>query len=107
MKKNDKILAAGIIFFACLLGFMLKAGRSGGSYIIVTVDGKEYGRYALAESRIITINDTNRLEIEDGKASMVYADCPDKLCVHMAPIERSHELIVCMPNKIVVEAFEK
>ena len=107
MKKSDRILAAGVFLSACALGFMLWAGRPRGSYVVVTVDGEEYGRYELAENQTITVNDTNRLEIADGRASMVYADCPDKLCVHMAPIGHAHELIVCMPNKIVVEAFER
>ena len=85
----------------------LTAVRAGGHYVVVEVEGKEFGRYDLAEDQTIDINGTNRLEIADGKASMVYADCPDQLCVHMVPISRAHELIVCMPNKVTVEAFEK
>jgi len=107
MKKNDWILAAGALLLACLLGIVLYLSGTRGHYVVVTVDGEEYGRYDLSEEQTVNINDTNRLEIRSGKAAMVYADCPDKLCVHMAPISRAHELIVCMPNKITVEAFEE
>ena len=31
------------------------------------------------------------------------ADCPDKLCVHQKAISKNHEMIVCLPNKVVVE----
>lgn len=107
MKKNDWILAAGILIIAGLLGILIYWNQTKGHYIVVKVDGEEYGRYELDEDQIIDINETNRLEISGGKAAMIYADCPDKLCVHMVPISRAHEMIVCMPNKITVEAFEK
>lgn len=107
MKKNDWLLAAGVLVVACLLGVLMYRNQSKGHYVSVTVDGEEYGRYDLDEDQIIEINDTNRLEIKDGKASMIYGNCPDKLCVHMASVSRAHEMIVCMPNKVTVEVFEK
>lgn len=107
MKKSDWTLTAVLLVLAVLMGILAYSNRAGGHYVVVEVEGKEFGRYDLAEDQTIDINGTNRLEIADGKASMVYADCPDKLCVHMVPISRAHELIVCMPNKVTVEAFEK
>lgn len=107
MKKNDWILAGGVLVIACLMGILIYWSQSKGHYVVVTVNGEEYGHYDLDEDQTVDINETNRLEIKDGKASMIYADCPDKLCVHMVPISRSHEMIVCMPNKVTVEAFEK
>lgn len=107
MKKSDRILAAVILVLAVLMGIIIYCGQTSGHYIVVEVDGEEFGRYDLSKDQTIDINDTNRLEISGGRASMVYADCPDKLCVHMTPISHAHELIVCMPNKVTVEAFEK
>lgn len=46
---------------------------------------------------------TNVLTIRDGRADMTEADCPDKLCVHQKAISKNHEMIVCLPNKVVVE----
>jgi hypothetical protein len=46
---------------------------------------------------------TNVLVIEDGKADMTDADCPDRLCVHQRAISRNNETIVCLPNKVVVQ----
>lgn len=107
MKKNDWILAAAILAAAVLLGVFAYRNRSAGHYVVVKVDGEEFGSYDLAEDRIIDINGTNQLEIADGKAFMIAAECPDQICVHMVPISHAHELIVCMPNKVTVEAFEK
>lgn len=73
----------------------------------VTVDGSVYGTYALGEEQEIPIVQdgvtTNVLTIRDGKADMTEADCPDKLCVHQKAISKNHEMIVCLPNKVVVE----
>ena len=45
----------------------------------------------------------NTLVIENGKADMISADCPDKLCVKQHAISSNGETIVCLPNKVVVE----
>lgn len=103
MKKNDWILAAGILAAACLLGFFLYGNHSQGKYAVVQVDGKEYGRYDLSEDQVVDINGTNRLTIAEGKASMTYGDCPDQICVNTAPAGSVHDMIVCMPNRVTVE----
>ncbi len=106
MKRNDWILAVGILLAACIAGFFFYGNRLQGKYVLVQVDGEEYGRYHLNEDQVIDIHHTNRLTIQDGKASMTYADCPDQICVNTAPVGESHELIVCMPNRITVEVQE-
>lgn len=104
MKKKDWILIVGILLVA-LVGFLgMKLLNKGmGSYAVVTLDGKEYGRYSLEKNQEIMINDTNLLKIENGVADMIEADCPDKLCVHQKAIQKKGETLVCLPNKIVVE----
>ena len=44
----------------------------------------------------------NFLVIEDGKAYVSEADCPDKICVDHAPISRVGETIVCLPHGVVI-----
>ena len=104
MKRNDWILAVGVI--AASLVFLLFnyfVIHSDGARVIVTVDGNEYGTYLLDEEQQIDIEGTNVLIIQDGKADMLEADCPDKLCVHQKAISKEGETIVCLPNKIVIE----
>ena len=43
------------------------------------------------------------LVIEDGKAYMEEADCPNQICVHHSAISHKGETIVCLPNRIVIE----
>ncbi|HBE87040.1 MAG TPA: hypothetical protein DDW53_19330, partial [Lachnoclostridium sp.] len=35
-------------------------------------------------------------------ASITEASCPDKVCVRTGKIHRSGELIVCLPNRVVI-----
>ena len=46
---------------------------------------------------------SNVLQIKNGKADMVSADCPDQLCVNQKAISKNKESIICLPNKIIVE----
>lgn len=111
LKRRDFILLAafGILAVAGLLWFLL-AYRTGGAFVEVTVDGERFGVYPLGEDMEIPIDSgtgRNLLVISDGKADMVEASCPDKLCVRQAAISEAGETIVCLPNKVVVTVLEE
>lgn len=106
--KNDAIflkVAAAATVILLVVSFFLKGAQ--GAQVVVTVSGETYGTYSLwKEQEIQIVIDgvtTNLLVIKDGKADMTEADCPDKLCVHQAAISKNNEMIVCLPNEIVVQ----
>ena len=105
--KNDRIFL-GTLLILLLAGcawFYFFRGAEGGR-AKVTVDGRHYGTYALdkdQEIEIVVGEKVNVLRIENGKADMIEASCPDLLCVHQKAIFRQRETIVCLPNKVVVE----
>jgi hypothetical protein len=110
--KRDLILLAGILAAAVLIYVVFwYTHQEAGAQVVVTVDGETYGTYDLnpsdGKAQTIEITKdktvTNLLIIEDGKADMTQADCPDKLCVHQKAISATGETIVCLPNKVVVE----
>lgn len=103
MKKIDKMLAAGLLLAAVLLGIFLFAGKEEGTRAVVTIDGTEYGSYALDKAQTIDLGTGNHLEIRGGKIRMTEADCPDQICVQTGSISKEHEMIVCMPHKVIVE----
>ncbi len=105
-----------IIVIAVLLGVSLAAyiairlmqdAKPSGGAAVVTVDGTEYGRYALSKdyTERITFADGayNILVISGGKADITEASCPDKICVRHRAVDKSGQSIVCLPNKVVVE----
>lgn len=104
IRRNDLIL---IILLAALSAALLvldtaTAAKPESPALLIRVDGKEYGTYPLSADRTIRINDTNVCEIRDGKAKMISADCPDKICMQESAIGENGGTIVCLPNKIVL-----
>lgn len=45
----------------------------------------------------------NTIHIEDGKVWIHDATCPDKICLNQGKISHDGELIVCLPNKLLVQ----
>ncbi len=109
---KNKFFRRDVLFAVCLLALSLGALASfpflqkDGAYAAVIVDGEVRSRHALSQNAAIEISTPhgqNTLKIENGKASITCADCPDGVCVAHAPISRDGETIVCLPNKLVVE----
>ena len=46
---------------------------------------------------------TNTLVIEDGQVYITDATCPDKVCIHQGKINRSGEMVVCLPNLMIAK----
>lgn len=106
--RNDGIFI-GVLAGVCVIVFIVFSvmHRSQGSIIVITRNGELYGTYNLSQNQTIEIENTdhevtNTLQIKDGVAKMIEADCPDKLCMHQKAISMSKENIVCLPNRIVV-----
>ena len=108
-----------IIFIAAILtvslvavGIMLLTRRDGAE-VVVSVGGKEVGRYSLAENGEYSVNGgSNVFVIENGEVYMKTATCHGyQDCIEAGKIKYKNETIVCLPNKvelrIVGEAPEK
>lgn len=114
MDKTEKkrLIRNDVIFIAALLAVVVVAGaclfffRGEGDTVTVAVDGKVIATYSLHENRVEDIrtgeDGLNRLIIEDGKAWIEHASCPDGICAAHKPIHREGESIVCLPNKVVI-----
>lgn len=105
MKKNDFILV-GIVLAVAILVFALIPKESA-NIAKITVDGKLYSTVSLDTDTRIKINDTNVALVKDGEIYMESATCPDKLCVHQGKISDSSKKIVCLPNKVIIEALKE
>lgn len=105
--KNDGIFF-GVLLLVLIVGFAWHSvTKEGGDFVKVTVNGQLYGTYSLKKDRTVDIvtpeAGRNELKIERGRADMVDASCPDRLCVHQRAVSKAKETIVCLPNKVVVE----
>lgn len=103
MKKRDWSLIGGLLFLALVLWGALALFRREGAYVVVRVDGRETARYSLTRDGEYPLNGgTNVLRIQDGKAWLVSADCPDLLCVKQGKICYEGQTITCLPNRLTV-----
>lgn len=105
MKKNDFILVVAVLFLAALL--LLCIPNKSADIAKITVDGKLFATVPLNRDRVIDINGTNTVVIENGEIYMQSANCPDKLCIHQGRISDSSKKIICLPNKIIIEATKE
>lgn len=103
--KNDVIFLSLLAIMCIAVCVVIYAGgMAKGSYITITVEGKEYGTYSLQEDQTIPVGKPvmNTVVIENGKAMMLEAGCPDQLCVKQKAISYDKESLICLPNKVVV-----
>ena len=109
MKKNDLILISSImVVVAAMMIIFLIMGRNDDTSLKfqIMVQGEHYLTTDLEKEQTININDTNVLRIEEGKGQMIQADCRDQICVHHRPIDSLGEVIVCLPNRVIVSVIK-
>ncbi|HZK33029.1 MAG TPA: NusG domain II-containing protein [Tissierellaceae bacterium] len=111
MTKGDKALIIIIIIISLTsLGF-IKNSATGykEKYVSIQVNGEEVKRVIFDKSIIgktIPIQTEfgyNLIEIGDERVRVIEADCPDKLDVKQGYISQPNQLIVCLPNRLVIE----
>ena len=108
MKKKDFILIGAIVAVIAIAIAVLTLTKKDGDYVIVRVNGNEVARYSLSQDGEYPLNGgTNVLRIEDGKAYLVSANCPDHLCVKQGKVDQSGETITCLPNRLTVTVYSK
>lgn len=107
MKKGDLIIAGAVAVCAAAAALMwLAPGQHSASLriyhndqLIATLPMDKDTQYPIH----IDGND-NVVEIRDGKASMISANCRDLICVNSPAISHDGETIVCLPHGIVLKA---
>lgn len=113
--KNTKTAALLISIFlalvttACLLYLILIPRTYDGCIAEIYQDGRLLQSIPLArvqESYTLEINNdngcTNRIEVCTGRIGVIWADCPDQLCVRQGFSEAPAIPIVCLPNRLVI-----
>ena len=110
--RNDLILIGALLIVVALIGLAFRFFRGEGDIIVVEVNGKTYGTYALNIDRTVEIRtgeggeELNLLVIKDGRAYVETATCPDGICAAHRPIFRQGESIICLPHKVVITVIK-
>lgn len=113
IKKHllEIIIIGSILLIALLALLVINLAMPKGDYVVVIYDKVEVERYPLTAeiSKNLSYEDNhyNYLIIKDGKAFILQASCPDKICVKQRPISKVGQTITCLPNKLVIKIVGK
>ena len=109
-KPGDIIIyTALILIFA--LGTIIAAsgGQVAATVAIVTLDGREVHKVDLEKVQepyeFKVESDKahyNLVRVEKGRIRVLEASCPDQIDVKQGWISRSHQSIICLPNRLVI-----
>lgn len=111
MKKFDKIIIFSVLLIS-LLGFLylkyIKDDDFSSKKAQISIDGEVYKTVNLDKFTNETIDlDTefgkNTIKLYDEGANIIDANCPDEICVEDGFIDKPGEILVCLPNKVVIE----
>ena len=111
-KKSD-FYFIGIVLTLTLVAFLFFQFSHGkkGDMVMVYQNGKNINMLPLSANVSIIIRTTgggiNKLTVQDGKAAVTEANCPDKICVHQRSIDKDGESIVCLPHKLVIKVVSE
>jgi hypothetical protein len=110
ISPGDKILVVLIFAFGIVSLAALKHLRQPGDSVIIEAKGQIVQRLDLNTSQEITVNGPigkTIIKIDHGAAQVIHSDCPEKICVKTGKITHAGEIIVCVPNKVVVKIIGK
>ncbi|NLJ33305.1 MAG: NusG domain II-containing protein [Firmicutes bacterium] len=107
--RYDKLLA-GIIILAAFISYIvfIFPGQESGVRVVVEAEGKEVYVFPLGELKAgeqIPITGPlgdSILEMGENRVRLVASPCPDHICLAMGWIDSPGEMIVCLPNRVVV-----
>lgn len=106
MKKKDFLLFSILFLIIFLTYIFLKLNNSpGGTVLIQNYEG-DFIRLPLSEDKTIEIPGPlgkSVVEIKNRKVRILSSPCPDKLCVKQGYISESGQVIICLPNRVVIK----
>lgn len=78
--------------------------------VLISVENQSYERFKLpvAQRKEVVIETAlgrNIIIIEGNEVIMQSSDCDDQICVHQGKISEAKEMIVCLPNEVLVEVI--
>ncbi len=106
---RDILLIAALLAVSFSALLLFSAFAEDGEYVSVIINGAETERYPLnVDARVVIKAEAdsggeNVLVIENGKARIESADCPDLVCARHAEISKNGESIVCLPHRLVIK----
>ena len=109
-KKKSLVLLIGVIIFSLGLYFIMGVFSEKGQIVQVSVNGQVIKELPLSvDTEFIAKGyegGENKIVVKHSKCYVVYADCPDKLCVKQGEISKNGESVICLPHRVVITVIK-
>jgi hypothetical protein len=106
----DKVLITTLLVLSVASYPLVQRLSTAGQAVRIEVDGTVYTTVQLHNEQQLAVPGplgTTQVLIQDGQAAITASPCRAKICVQTGPIEQSGQMIVCVPNKVVVRIIGK
>lgn len=101
---TDRLLMA-LLVLAAIASLWLSIGRPAGRFVVIYEGERIAFTAPLSQERQIELHGplgVTQVVIAAGKVRVVSSPCARKICIGMGEIERSGDLLACVPNRVVV-----
>jgi len=106
----DRVLFI-VLLFLCVVSFWaVKNLRPQGKEVVVEFQNNIFYQGSLFINKHLEVKGqigTTIIEIENAKVWVSHSDCPHQICVKTGKIDRAGDIIVCIPNKVVVRVKKR
>ncbi len=102
----DRLVFATILLLSAGAAFAARSGFEPAREAVVTIDRKpvfslrfdQEGEYTIPAPLGPVV-----VQVHGGKIRVVRSSCPDKVCVYERPVTPLGGIIVCAPNRLVIQ----
>jgi len=103
--KGDVFLIAGLLFLSAAAFAGIHSVGFAGKHVVVEVDGSRVLELPLDKDVVQSVTGPRGetvIVVENSEVRIDRSECPHHYCERMGSISRRGEIIVCVPNRVVV-----
>ncbi len=105
MTLPDFVLIVLLVFSGLFCLYSIYDNNYDKKTVIVEISGKIYGIYDLKSDRTIDLNGPHsevKIDIKNGYVFVSESGCPQKICKKMGKKNKVNDIIVCIPNHLII-----
>lgn len=103
--KPGDLLLVSIFLILSISGLFLRPAVKGGSKVSISVNNQVVQALSLMTDSTVTVNGNLGpviIRISSGSVRVEASECPHQYCIREGRIHRDGEMLVCLPNRVVV-----
>ncbi|MBN2091277.1 NusG domain II-containing protein [candidate division KSB1 bacterium] len=106
LTPGDKILIISLLLSSFFMCYFLIFNKQTGKMAVIWVNGQEIKRLDLSREQQLELAGAQGefiVQVKNNAVRMIKSTCPDKLCLQMGAINKPNQVIVCVPNRVIIK----